>query len=1340
MDNFLKMIRTPRRVISWLLATVMVISTFWYGGISKVRAEGAEEAPEAVEASEGEAVEEEEHTEAPATDEAEQDEEALIGDPGDPAVTAPGIAEGLVCTGADLQLLTSAAQKTDQAPSNSTVVYSTSRNMSILNAKTSYTGITAADAGDHTVYYGYRTGSNVFNYKFTVVDYVVVNIATGDIDKVPVKTVRTGTSIRNYRYSPFTYTGDVIAPNIYLEDAGGNALTENTDYRIESGTTRASAIGEYEITVLGLGNYEGTTTSFTWEIQEDPYIVYPTRNWDIRVQDSESEYDGEAHGLNITLQNKAADAKVAYLLLEDGEEPDWESEEFSDVPCEFVDAGEYDVAWKVYTDEVDMEGNPIHTPVTGVNTVTITPKEVHVYSNEITKVYDGEPFDEEDLAVTQIGEEDGSYAPVEGETIAPEDIRLALSEEAVEAVDVGEYEIEVVNEESLVELYPNYNIIVSIDGYATITSRPLTITLAEESYTKMYSEDAIDFEAELVFEPFDEEAGTGLVDGDEIIGAPVLSTDSESTRTTYAVEDDNLLDAGTYYIHQYYTNNRGRIIEGITPDDNPNYDITFQGGTYTVTKKPIDTESIEVEFAGSETGYYEYTGSRRNISVDLFDVVSGFDCIGSDDYTVTGVTSASNYGKYDIKITATADGNYTGQREEAWGIVAYVSDEFDYDGTTHMLTEDNIEKAIDDGTLIDFRFSMTEPEEDVTIDNYKTLYDLETIDDVKAAFEKADLGKDVGTYTFYYVLRLRGDKFFATSANVVVVPAEIEISAGYTVKDYDGTTEVKFLDQELPILTGVGYEAVYVSNITGNLEEADSNYALGIDESEYRTVYFDEEALAKADITPANENTNPDNYVITVDDEAGCAVYRAELYIEDFEIEVADKDYDGTDLAEVTITAETGIEGEEIAFDDAFGIFKDADVAYDDQGEVIEKPVMVFASAVAGNEETDIANYLIIDDRHVEIRPQIPDYLIGVPAEAIPVALGELVIGEDDYDVYSIESATIYPLEVTITPDSASKTYDGKSVDAETAGLTFTVEGVSEELAEIDELAAEILNNPEDLFAVSFEEGVDVKNAGKYVIYSEADDGLAEEGNFTFKTMTGEYEITPKAVTVKVEDATKKVGEDDPVFKYSVTGLVDGESLKNVKVTRTSGEDVGTYDVYITFDKDDNYEFTFVNGKFTITEGDKPEPAPQPETNYKNEWVDGQWYGADGNTDYAPKGSWKQNASGWWYEDTSGWYPVSCWQKIDGLWYYFKHDGYMASSEWINGWWCDADGSCTYAGVGSWKSDSNGWWYEDTLGWYAVSSWQKIDSIWYYFGNDGYLVTNQYVDGYWVNADGAWAE
>lgn len=66
--------------------------------------------------------------------------------------------------------------------------------------------------------------------------------------------------------------------------------------------------------------------------------------------------------------------------------------------------------------------------------------------------------------------------------------------------------------------------------------------------------------------------------------------------------------------------------------------------------------------------------------------------------------------------------------------------------------------------------------------------------------------------------------------------------------------------------------------------------------------------------------------------------------------------------------------------------------------------------------------------------------------------------------------------------------------------------------------------------------------------------------------------------------------------------------------------------------------------------------------------------------------------------------------------------------------------------AGEWKQDATGWWYQNDDGSYPVSTWQWLDgnkdglSESYYFNESGYLVTNTTIDGYTVNADGAWTE
>ncbi len=157
----------------------------------------------------------------------------------------------------------------------------------------------------------------------------------------------------------------------------------------------------------------------------------------------------------------------------------------------------------------------------------------------------------------------------------------------------------------------------------------------------------------------------------------------------------------------------------------------------------------------------------------------------------------------------------------------------------------------------------------------------------------------------------------------------------------------------------------------------------------------------------------------------------------------------------------------------------------------------------------------------------------------------------------------------------------------------------------------------------------------------------------------------------------------------------------------------------------------------------KPKPSSGGESGqeqkpkYSNEWIDGKWYNADGSCTYTGKLEWKSNSTGWWVEDSVGWYPQDSWQKIDGSWYYFKPDGYMAMGEYYGGYWFNGDGSWDDTYFLSWKSNSTGWWVEDKSGWWPSNAWLHIDGSWYYFDGSGYLVTNQYVDGYWLGADGA---
>jgi len=142
-------------------------------------------------------------------------------------------------------------------------------------------------------------------------------------------------------------------------------------------------------------------------------------------------------------------------------------------------------------------------------------------------------------------------------------------------------------------------------------------------------------------------------------------------------------------------------------------------------------------------------------------------------------------------------------------------------------------------------------------------------------------------------------------------------------------------------------------------------------------------------------------------------------------------------------------------------------------------------------------------------------------------------------------------------------------------------------------------------------------------------------------------------------------------------------------------------------------------------------------------------YEAESSGTTVTKG-WKNDDKGWWYvKSTDGSYYKSCWAKIDGKYYYFWDDGYMASDEFIKSADYKTSGILYYVdskGVWDekkykWNNNDTGWWISEVdSDWYPKSKWYKIDGKYYYFDERGYMVTGtKTIDGkkYKFNSDGS---
>ena len=91
---------------------------------------------------------------------------------------------------------------------------------------------------------------------------------------------------------------------------------------------------------------------------------------------------------------------------------------------------------------------------------------------------------------------------------------------------------------------------------------------------------------------------------------------------------------------------------------------------------------------------------------------------------------------------------------------------------------------------------------------------------------------------------------------------------------------------------------------------------------------------------------------------------------------------------------------------------------------------------------------------------------------------------------------------------------------------------------------------------------------------------------------------------------------------------------------------------------------------------------------------------------------------------------VTGWQKIDGVWYFYDKDGSMAT-EWkqVSGkWYYFAQNGAMQTG---WIKSGKVWYYLNPSGDMATG-WKKISGIWYYFNTSGAMATG------WKQISGKW--
>ena len=389
------------------------------------------------------------------------------------------------------------------------------------------------------------------------------------------------------------------------------------------------------------------------------------------------------------------------------------------------------------------------------------------------------------------------------------------------------------------------------------------------------------------------------------------------------------------------------------------------------------------------------------------------------------------------------------------------------------------------------------------------------------------------------------------------------------------------------------------------------------------------------------------------------------------------------------------------------------------------------------------------------------------------VTVNVTVAADDNYNALTATPITVTINEKqtqTIIADDVTVTFGdtGKTITATTDGggeLSYVVKSGDAVTVDASTGALTIVKAGNAVITVT---------AAETATYAQA----TKDVNITVNQVNSSGKVT--AVSGLVYDGTAKALVDSNVhggiFMYRLG--TDGEWTEDIP----EAADFGTYTVYYYIKGDGNhkdngsetepmgsvdvtikcpYSNEWVDGKWYNKNGSQTyKPLGDWKKDGKdwmyvdtsgwypkNRWqkIDFKWYffdreghmlkdayqkSADGKIWYVGKNGawdekaavigWKQDSKGWWFGLYEKEYLKSTWKMINGNWYYFKSDGYIAMNEFVQGWWLNKTGAWKDPVHYSWHKSGSKWWYGTKDGWYAKGRSYTIDGKKYTFDKKGY--------------------
>ena len=718
----------------------------------------------------------------------------------------------------------------------------------------------------------------------------------------------------------------------------------------------------------------------------------------------------------------------------------------------------------------------------------------------------------------------------EGSLVGKDDLALTYSREQGTAAKT--YAITVASANS------NYKVNV-VKGTLTIQKKDLTITPKKAS--KVYGDADPQFRYSV----------SGLVKGEKEadILTGVLARDEGENKGTYAYKIGSLADASGNY--------------------NVNFDA--DAAEFTITAK-------EITLTWSRTNL-TYNGSEQSVTAQVSN--PAFD---SDSFTLeyTGNTAA-NAGSYTAEVTSVGNDNY-------------------------VLTKNSNQKVNWSIAKTDAQYQLPEAVSGLTYNGAdQTLVTAENPDGGTWMYKVGDgkwsdqlpTGLDAGTYTISY--KVVGDDNHKDSAEgqlTVVIAKKAVVVSGITAEDktYDGNIgvtlkfdRVKFdgllekdslsvsaegvfedknAGEKKVLVSGLALDGASVKNYVLAKDGQQSETTAMIHAKEITAVITPNGGIYEGTITPAtvvlNGLVGEDNPEVTLT-YAGTA-NDGTVVGSDGKGSTEVPTHAGTYTVTASITNDNyslKAEGASAQFvvakaDPALSVSAVADKNYGEEAFKLEST----------NKGDGQKSYASSDEKVVTVDENGLVTIVGAGKATLTVSLSESAN-------YNAGEKTV---TVTINKVNHTLVVDKLAYEVTYGDPTFKIAASAGD----KETDIKFTSNDKDVASVNADGTVTVGKVGTAKITVSMD----ESQNYLAVAKEVTVTVVPKEVTVTPNDAFKVYGDKDKEFSYTPNGLVGNDSLSGITLTRAEGEDVGTYDITASVEKDanPNYSVKFNKGTFTITQ------------------------------------------------------------------------------------------------------------------------------------------------------------